>query len=155
MIANIGWHSPIWEPMEQGKIFLEKLVTTAKTLFSPRPKHSHLPSFMWRASNSPAPFHDKTDRIVANFAKYQNRRVMDFWDLWALTEPLNALQKALNVNDENAVRRAFSKYQMDVARRAKERSISLDIPNIMVDHAHYEPWVYFELNNIYLNAVCK
>lgn len=154
LVANIGWHSPIWEPKEQAKRFVEKLVTTGKTMFTSRSEKTNLPAFMWRSSNSPAPFHDPTDEIVAAFAKYQDRRVMDYFDIWTLTEPLNALQKALNKNNENGVKGAFAKYRMQVARRAKDRTISLDIPNIMVDHAHYEPWVYAELNNIYLNAVC-
>lgn len=160
LIANIGWHSPIWQPEEEGKRFLGKLARTAETILTrkdPSTMEAHLPPFTWRSANSPAPFHGGSDTVAEEFVREQDARnphLVGFWDLWALTEPLAAVNRALDTKNEGALQAAFAKYRMEVAHKAKGREVDLSIPKPMVDHAHYEPYVYAEINNIFLNGVC-
>ena len=154
LVMNIGWHASLWQPADMTRMFMEKLYMTARYLLSPRPDGSRIPSLLWRGTNSPAPFGALHDPLVANFMAEKNKPDrMGFFDLWSLTEPLTEVMQAIKDKDSTKLQAAFVKHRIQTTPRAKP-SVS-PLANPMIDHAHYEPYVYNELNNLWLNAMCN
>lgn len=153
LVANIGWHSSLWKPEVKTRAFLEKLYLTAREVLAERPPGSSMPQLLWRGSNAFAPFGKTNDQDVSKFMEEKNEPDrMAYFDVWSLTEPLASINAAIRAQDEPALQAAFVKYRMQTVPRVKP-SLS-PLANPMVDHAHYEPYVYAEINNLFLNAVC-
>ena len=154
LVANIGWHSTLWKPDAKTRAFLEKLYATAKDVLDTRPPGSAFPSLVWRGSNAFAPFGRANDQDVLNFVEEKNESdKIAFFDVWSLTEALGDINAAIRAKDKSALRAAFAKHHVKSVSKAQPSLSSQANP--MVDHAHYEPYVYTEINNLFLNAVCS
>ncbi len=166
LVMNIGWHNGL---MHMTPYFLEKVSAAAQRYFSyPGPekdrfnhqlrlKHKqtnswgniHLPRVTWRTSTFDAIF-NTGDESAKKFSSINGTELLEYFEVYKVTKRLRMIQTAIEKKDTRQVEKLLklSKWW------PKGKSIPSDLPVPWTDFAHTEPWVYTELQEVFLNSIC-
>jgi hypothetical protein len=147
LILNTGWHAGL---EHVGPKFLDKLVDAADKYFYPAPYASiKLPKVTWRQSTNGAVF-ESHDDIAKKYHSKDNEK-LGFFSVGEITGKLKIIHDLLVNNDTIGLKRIVKVNPF----WPKDRQLnSSTIHLIWHDPAHFEPYVYTEVNNLFLNAVC-
>lgn len=151
LILNTGWHAGL---EHVGPKFLPKVIDAAQKYFAPIPadsplKHT-LPRVTWRQTTTGAVFEDN-DKIALQVKRFTPANHFGFLPVGEITKKLRVLHDLMEANNIATLRRLVHKHPSF----PPELDVNLTtVRNIWHDPAHFEPYVYNEINNMFLNAIC-
>ena len=150
LLLNIGWHDGLSRQNtidHRGQWFLEKLVDAASKYFpNNNTNQIHLPHVTWRSTTAYGPFGKESDSVAR---QYSTTEKMGYFDIWDITETLKKIDELLSSKNTNELKK--------IIKTHKTFNKEVNYTNIhltFVDPAHPQPYVYAEIHNIFLSAVC-
>ena len=157
LLLNIGWHDSLSSKNtleHRGQWFLEKLVNAADKYFTnpyanKTTKQVHLPLVTWRSTTAYGPFHGESDAVAKQYSTTKQK--MGYFDVWDITEYLKKIDELILSNNTIELKRIIKTH------KTFDKHIEVNHTNIhinFVDPAHPQPWVYAEIHNLFLNAIC-
>ena len=159
LLLNIGWHSGLSSKNtlhRRGQWFLEKLVDAADKYFSnpysstsTKANQVQLPRVTWRSTTAYGPFHAESDTVAKQYSTTQK---MGYFDIWDITESLKRIDDLVLSNSTNELKKIIKTH-----RTFDKQTIEVNHTNIhvtFVDPAHPQPYVYAEIHNLFLSAIC-
>jgi hypothetical protein len=157
LLLNIGWHDGLSSKNtleHRGQWFLEKLVNAADKYFTnpyanKTTKQVHLPLVTWRSTTAYGPFHGESDAVAKQYSTTKQK--MGYFDVWDITEYLKKIDELILSNNTIELKRIIKTH------KTFDKHIEVNHTNIhinFVDPAHPQPWVYAEIHNLFLNAIC-
>lgn len=151
LMLNTGWHAGLEHV--GGYRFLDKIVDAAAKHFAPTPSQSklQLPSVIWRQSTQGSVF-ESHDKIALNYTETQGSEKLAFFSVGEITAMLRKIDAAWRRNDTRTLQQLIKTHPTSWPA-GKHVNLSTVHP-IWHDPAHFEPYVYNEINNLFLNAVC-
>lgn len=151
LILNTGWHAGLEHV--GGYRFLDKIADAAAKHFAPTPSQSklHLPSVTWRQSTQGSVF-ESHDKIALNYTQTQGYEKLAFFSVGEITAMLRKIDTAWRKNDTRTLQQLIKTHPTSWPV-GKQVNLTTVHP-IWHDPAHFEPYVYNEINNLFLNAVC-
>eukprot|EP01033_Poteriospumella_lacustris_P016745 gene16745-11980_t len=151
LMLNTGWHAGLEHV--GGHRFLDKIVDAAAKHFAPTPSPSklQLPSVIWRQSTQGSVF-ESHDKIALNYTQTQGYEQLAFFAVGEITSMLRQIDTAWRKNDSRTLQQLIKTHPTSWPA-GKHVNLSTVHP-IWHDPAHFEPYVYNEINNLFLNAVC-
>lgn len=75
-----------------------------------------------------------------------------------ISPKLHAIVRSINTTMHNTIPKSgrFRSYErLYVERSSEGNKLILKLYPIFLDHAHPQPWVYNEINNVFLNSICN
>ena len=150
LIMNIGWH----DSLKHGtKNFLKKVTSAAKTLFKEGKSTGstlRLPKVTWRSITHGAVFW-WDESVPREFQAEYGKQSLGYFDVLGMTKALREIQNAIENNDDSLVR---SLVKPSMWWPPEKEINSTSVLRMWTDPAHTEPWVYTEIHEVFLNAVC-
>lgn len=148
LILNIGWHSRM---DKMGSNFLAKLSDAGRKYFDhPSTVATTLPRVTWRQCTKGAVF-EGFDTIPLNFTLQHGQEALGYFAVGDITAKLKKIQDLLDdKNDERLKTVVKVNHHWPADKEVNGSSVH----GIWHDAAHFEPYVYNEINNIFLNAIC-
>lgn len=152
LLLNTGWHAGLEHVGE--RVFLEKLADAGEKYFAPTPELSRIrmPKVVWRQSTKGAIFEDH-DKIALNFTNTHGYDKLGFFSVGEITHMLRKIDDLLRGKDDEGLRRLVKPHPTSWPANKEINSSTVHL--IWHDNAHFEPYVYNEINNLFLNAVCS
>lgn len=147
LIMNIGWHSNL---KRAGPNFFPKVTNAAAKFFDRPPTNLKLPRVTFRGSTAGAIF-ELSDVYARNFSLQQGYDTLGFFTVGEITKKLQLIDKIIVSNDTALLKKTVRLNH----RWPSDREVNLStVHRIWHDNAHFEPYAYSEINNLFLNAVC-
>lgn len=155
LIMNIGWHSGL---QHFSYDFIDKTVAAAKLFLVEPPSNPKLvlPKVIWRSATAGAVFELGEPIAVNRSVEISNYKMFTIFAVRDMTKVLLDIERALDSKNDAALKKLIKlSFQLKKHPFAEQLEFSKFIPHIFVDPAHYVPWVYNEINNVFLNAICR
>lgn len=151
LLLNSGWHAGL---EHVGPNFLPKVIAAADRYFVKPPSDSHiqhtLPKVTWRQTTAGGVF-EGNDCIAKNISDRVSPNRFGYFPVGDITSKLRKLRDLMNSNNLLWLRKMVKKHPTWPAGRDVNLTT---VHGIWHDAAHFEPYVYTEINNIFLNAIC-
>lgn len=150
VLLNTGWHAGL---EHIGPNFLPKLVDFGGKFLAPVPPTAqvqNLPQIVWRESTKGA-YWELQDEVARKERVKLGADKLGYFPVGEITAKLQTIEHML-INKLDSVLQKTVKVN---SRWPSDRDVnSTTIHRIWHDPAHFEPWVYTEINNLFLNAIC-
>jgi hypothetical protein len=166
VVMSMGWHAGLQHVCP---VMLPKFDAAAAKWLLPVPvdeRHMRtkdqlrLPRVLWESCNERAPHGKDANRRAQEYIfrpqtqtpdSSNNNNNMDYLDVLPLLKRLAELEHLLGQQNFKRVEQAVPRSAQWPAGQPFNGDT---IPHIALDLAHFQPWVYNEINSILLNAVC-
>ena len=150
LLLNIGWHDGLSRQNtldHRGKWFLEKVVDAASKYFPNNNTNKiNLPRVTWRSTTAYGPFHQESDSVAR---LYSMNKKMGYFDIWDITENLKNIDELISSKNTKELKKIIKTHKT-FNKEVNHTNIHLTF----VDPAHPQPWVYAEIHDLFLSAIC-
>lgn len=176
LLLNIGWHTNL---NQLPPPFIAKVVDAGEKYFATTSRASRdrlrLPRVTWREATAGALF-ENGDIVARQYSLYlqqqrdqqrepslsdSSSQELGYFAIQDITKNLRRIERALRILGDPKQHGLHHQSRSTLNQLRTHNSWPADRPvnnetvhTIWYDHAHFEPYVYTEIHNVFLNAVC-